>query len=184
MTCPHGVLECADQTAHLPQLSHTALDCFSQRRAEGGGVVQVVLHVDKNSSPAYRRAVQEIAARFTRVYLVTHVVPANWGGGLLSHALGALCLILVLGHLPVLHQPMRCMRADPPLPSMLTDSIAVSMLRVHLWMDLMPADPSTSAMQREAPGGCVHAHISCSQCTTSCHACCLSSSSPELLLQA
>ena len=51
----------------------------------------MVLHVDKNSSPAYRRAVQEIAARFTRVYLVTHAVPANWGGELLSHP----CLICI-----------------------------------------------------------------------------------------
>ena len=36
--------------------------------------------MDKNSSPAYRRAVQDIAAKFLRVSLVTHPVPANWGG--------------------------------------------------------------------------------------------------------
>ena len=48
--------------------------------ADSSPLVQVVLHVDTNSSPAYRRRVSEIALTFVRVSLVTHPVPCNWGG--------------------------------------------------------------------------------------------------------
>ena len=50
------------------------------RKSQGSAALQVVLHVDENSSPEYKRSVRDIALIFQHVSLVTHPVPCNWGG--------------------------------------------------------------------------------------------------------